>query len=120
MSCSALAAIVIGSDTPRDYVRGGAAAERVWISATRSNLGVQPLSPVFLYARNDNDRGGLSARFSTELAALQLRFDAVLGLLPGEAPALLLRLSHHAGSAVRSARLPLAQVLDPSSMAAAR
>ncbi|MGS0688041.1 Rv1355c family protein [Nakamurella sp. GG22] len=121
-TCSAVAVVTVGSDTGSDYVRGGAAVERVWISATRSNLGVQPLSPVFLYARDDTDRRGLSARFSVELADLQRRFEAILGLLPGEAPALVLRLSHHAGSTARSARLPLARVLtgDPSSMAAAR
>jgi len=121
-TCSALAVVTIGSDTPGDYVRGGAAAERVWISATRSNLGVQPVSPVFLYARNDTDRRGMSDRYSVELARLQQRFEAILGLLPAEVPALVLRLSHHAGSAVRSARLPLAQVLtvDRSPMAAAQ
>ncbi len=120
-TCSALAVITVGSDTPRDYLRGGAAAERVWISANRNDLGVQPLSPVFLYARDDTDRRGLSAPFSVELAHLQRRFEAVVGLQPREAPALVLRLCHHAGSAVRSARLPLAQILDVagSSMAAA-
>jgi hypothetical protein len=116
-----LAVITVGSDTPRDYLRGGAAAERVWISANRNDLGVQPLSPVFLYARDDTDRRGLSARFSIELAHLQHRFEAVVGLQPHEAPALVLRLSHHAGSAVRSARMPLAKILTVagSSMAAA-
>ncbi len=121
-TCSALAVITVGSDTPRDYVRGGAAAERVWVSATRSNLGVQPISPVFLYARNDTDRRGLSASFSVELTHLQRRFETILGLLPTEVPVLVMRLSHHAGSTVRSARLPSAQVLtvDRSSMEVAR
>jgi hypothetical protein len=64
----------------------------------------------------------MSDRYSVELARLQQRFEAILGLLPAEVPALVLRLSHHAGSAVRSARLPLAQVLmvDRSPMAAAQ
>jgi nitroreductase len=118
-TCSALAVIVVGSDSPLDYLHGGAAAERVWIGANRNGLGVHPLSPVFLYARSDDDRRGLSARFSVELANLQHRFEAILDLLPSEAPALVMRLSHHAGHAVRSARLPLAQLLDPLSMAAA-
>ncbi len=120
-ACSALAVITVGSDSPRDYVRGGAAAERVWICANRNDLGVQPLSPVFLYARDDDDRRGLSAQFSEELARLQFRFEAIVDLQPTEVPALVLRLSHHVGSAVRSARLPLAQILtaQSSSLAAA-
>jgi hypothetical protein len=121
-TCSALAVITVDSDAPGDYVRGGAAAERVWISATRNHLGVQPLSPVFLYARDDNDRNGLSERFNVELAGLQTRFETILGLRPGEAPVLILRLSHQAGTAIRSGRLPLAQVLtgDATPIAAAR
>ena len=59
----------------------------------------------------DADRRGLSARFSVELAGLQCRFEAILGLLPDEAPVLILRLSHRAGTAIRSGRLQLAQVL---------
>jgi molybdopterin/thiamine biosynthesis adenylyltransferase len=120
-TCSALAVITVCSDSPRDYLCGGAAAERVWISADRDDLGVQPLSPVFLYARDDNDRWALSPHFSLELAHLQRRFEEIVGLQPNEVPALVLRLSHHAGSAVRSARLPLAQVLTAavSLMAAA-
>ncbi len=114
---SALAVIALDGDSPSDYVRGGAAAERVWIRATRANLGVQPVSPVCLYARTEQDRNGLCAGFGAELAELQHRFDQILGLGARQAPALVLRLSHDAGSVTRSQRLPRASIVSitPSS-----
>ncbi len=110
-SCSALAVIAVNGDTPRDYLHGGAASARVWIRATKADLGVQPISPVFLYARSEQDRTDLSAEFGAELAALQCRFDHLVGLRTGQVPALVLRLSHDAGTPVRSERLPLAAIM---------
>ncbi len=94
-------------------VCGGAAA-KVWTVATEADLGVQPVSPIFLYARNQQERNTLSAEFGAELADLQHRFDSLIGLRTGQAPALVLRLIHDAGTAVRSERLPLAAIMAPS------
>ena len=109
---SAVAVIAIDGDTPRDYLRGGAAAERVWIRAGQDGLGVQPVSPVFLYARTDDELRGLSARFSTELAELQHRFDRIVGLGARQALALVIRISHDPGSVVRSRRRPRASIMS--------
>ena len=110
LSSSAVAVIALDRDTARDYLRGGAAAERVWIRACQDGLGVQPVSPVFLYARTEDDLRGLSARFCTELSELQRRFDRIVGL-GAQAPALVIRISHEPGSVVRSRRLPSASVI---------
>ena len=40
---------------PAWYVRGGAAVERLWLTAELHGLAVQPVSPVFLYAIDDKD-----------------------------------------------------------------
>src|SRR5664279_140543 len=109
---SAVAVIAIDGDTPRDYLRGGAAAERVWIRAGQDGLGVQPVSPVFLYARTDDELRGLSARFSTELAELQHRFDRIVGLGARQALALVIRISHDPGSVVRSRRRARASIVS--------
>ena len=109
---SAVAVIAIDGDTPSDYVRGGAAAERVWIRAGQDGLGVQPVSPVFLYARTDDELRGLSARFGAELAGLQHRFDRLVGLGAGQATALVIRISHDPGPVVRSRRLPRASIVS--------
>ena len=111
-SSSAVAVIAIDRDTAPDYLRGGAAAERVWIRACRDGLGVQPVSPVFLYARTQGDLCGLSARFTAELTELQHRFNRIVGLGVRQAPALVIRISHDPGSVVRSRRLPRASILS--------
>ena len=90
-SGSGLAVVTMNGDTAADYLRGGAAAERVWVTATNHGLDVQPISPVFLYARNDQDRHGLSTDFAGELARLQRDFDKLLSLGPDEVPVLVLQ-----------------------------
>ena len=109
---SAMAVITVTGDSAADYLRGGAAAEHVWVSATRNSLASQPISPVFLYARNDGDRRGLCVDFPAELGLLQDRFNRLLALKPDEVPVLVLRVSHDAGPVVRSGRLPMAEIVD--------
>jgi hypothetical protein len=112
ISSSAVAVIAVNRDTARDYLRGGAAAERVWIRACQDGLGVQPVSPLFLYARTQGDLRGLSARFSAELTELQHHFNRIVGLGARQAPALVIRISHDPGSVVRSRRLPRASIVS--------
>lgn len=110
---SALAIVTVDDDSTEAYVRGGMAVEQLWIRAEQQGLAVQPVSPVFLYARNDRDLVGLSAGFSSDLATLQRRFADIVGLTDCDVPVLVLRLSHDAApAAVRSQRLDLEAVLD--------
>jgi hypothetical protein len=89
-----------------DYVRGGSAAEAVWVCAQEHGLGVQPMSPVFLYARDSYDCVRLSDPFARELDALRVSMRGLLDLSGEESIALVLRLSHCPPETVRSARLP--------------
>ena len=66
---------------------------------------------LLLFYRDDRDRYRLSADFATELALLQARFNRVVGLVRDEVPILVLRLSHAAGPAIRSGRLPLPAIV---------
>lgn len=106
VSSSAIAVVVIDGDGPIDYLRGGNAAERLWICAEEAGLAVHPVSPVFLYARDASDLNKISQQFSTLVRTLRDRFNRILGLEATEAPALVLRLSHGASPAARSRRMP--------------
>jgi hypothetical protein len=64
----------------------------VWIAAQQQGFGVQPISPVFLYAHDSGDLDGLSPRFSRQLHELQLAFRELTDTT-GVRHALLLRLS---------------------------
>ncbi|MFI6775313.1 Rv1355c family protein [Nocardia sp. NPDC050412] len=90
-----------------DYARGGAAVQRVWIAAQRLGLAVQPVSPLFLYARHPDELKGISPDFADTLTSLQGRFLDLLGVPKHEIMALVLRLSFATAATVRSRRLPV-------------
>jgi molybdopterin/thiamine biosynthesis adenylyltransferase len=89
---SAIALIVVDGPALTDYARGGAALEALWINAEQCGFGVQPVSPVFLYAHNDTDMQILSPAYAEQLHSLQQAFRALLGISAGEYEVLLLRL----------------------------
>lgn len=105
-SASGLAAITVRSDSAADYVIGGMAMQRFWVTATRFGLGVYPIAPVFLYARSDDELAALAPGHVDELRALRDRFSRIMGIDIAEALILVLRVAHHPDAAVRSERLP--------------
>jgi nitroreductase len=112
-SSSAMAAIVIPRADPISYVRGGAAVERFWLAAEVHGLAVHPMSPIFLFAVDTEERLGLVGERNVDaLAEMTNRFNELFALADGEHAALLLRISHAARPDVRSARLPLTHLLS--------
>ena len=112
-SSSALAVVTVPRSDPTWYVRGGAAVERMWLTAELHGLAVQPVSPVFLYAVDEKDFLRLGGeRHVDTLFDLSQRFNEFWDLDDGEHVALLLRLSHAPPPSTRSARLPLSELLS--------
>ncbi|MET4046947.1 MULTISPECIES: Rv1355c family protein [unclassified Rhodococcus (in: high G+C Gram-positive bacteria)] len=109
-SSSALAVTVTSGHAPADFVRGGSGTQSVWITAQTHGLAVHPASPVFIYAHTDAEFDTLSPRHADALSRLRTRFHRVVGIEDGESIALVLRLSHTDGRAVRSRRRTSAQV----------
>jgi hypothetical protein len=115
-SSSALVLITVPRADPEWYVRGGSAVERFWLSAELHGLAVQPVSPVFLYARGEEDLLKLGGeRHLDEMFRLSQRFEGLWDLNEGETMVMVLRVHHAAPPSVRSARLPLAHVLSRDS-----
>jgi molybdopterin/thiamine biosynthesis adenylyltransferase len=112
-SASAMAAVVVPRADPIAYVRGGAAVERLWLNAERCGLALHPLSPVFLFAVDADERLGLVGERNIDaLTGLTHRFNDLFGLADGERVALLLRVLRAPPPAVKSARLPLDHLLS--------
>lgn len=110
---SGLAAVTVSHDNATDYVIGGMAMERFWVLATRFGLGVYPVSPLFMYARNDDELSALAPGHIAELRTLRDRFGHIMGIDETEALVLVLRVVHHPAGVVRSERLPRrANILD--------
>jgi len=101
---SALAVIAVPGGSLADYARGGSAAEAVWIVAQRCGLAVQPISPIFIYARDAEDLAGVSAEFQHELSARQEDFRQLVGIDSEDGVALILRFAVSEPASVRSLR----------------
>ena len=93
LASSALAVVSVPGHDLRDYAKGGAAVELVWITAQQHGLCVQPVSPVFLYAQGRADFEELSPRFADELTQLQREFRGLVDLPADESIVLVLRLA---------------------------
>lgn len=107
ISSGALALIQTDDISLTGYARGGSAAEAVWIVAQQHGLSVQPISPVFQYAHTADELHELSPQFAGRLAELQRQFVGLTAIGPGEATALILRLTSAPPPSVRSRRRPL-------------
>ena len=94
VGAAGLAVISTTGSELTDYARGGAATEAVWIHAEQLGLGVQPISPVFLYARTAEELSALSERYCDDLAELQSAFRTLAGIAADEEIVLVLRLVH--------------------------
>jgi hypothetical protein len=101
---SALAVISVPGGSLIDYAHGGAAAEAVWITAQQRGLAVQPMSPIFLYARGRDDLAGVSTAFGDELGRLQEKFGQLVGLATDAVLVLVLRVAVSEPGSVRSLR----------------
>lgn len=112
-TASAMAAIIVPRADPMAYVRGGAAVERFWLTAELRGLAVHPVSPVFLFAVDADERLGLVGERNIDaLTELTHRFNNLFELGDGERVALLLRVLRAPSPAVKSARLPLDHLLS--------
>jgi molybdopterin/thiamine biosynthesis adenylyltransferase len=104
LASSAVAVISVAGGTLGDYARGGSAAEAVWITAEQRGWAVQPISPVFLYARDAEDLAELSTPFADELGDLQQEFRRLVRIPADASPALVLRFAVTGPASVRSRR----------------
>jgi hypothetical protein len=87
------------------HITAGAAAELVWIIAQHNGLSVQPISPVFPYARTRSELDELSPTFADEFAELQRDFHTLAGI-PNESTVPLLRFTIGPPPSVHSRRNP--------------
>lgn len=103
-SSSALAVVSVRGRRLTDYALAGSAVEAVWVGAQRCGLAVQPVSPAFLYAHDDQDRSALSPGHAEALHDLQYAFRRLTSTERDESQALVLRLSYAPRPTVRSRR----------------
>jgi molybdopterin/thiamine biosynthesis adenylyltransferase len=96
-----------------DYALGGSAVESVWIRAQQHGLAVQPVSPAFLYAHDDEDLRELSSAFAEDLGDLQYNFRKLAGTEPAESQVLVLKFCRAPRPSVPSRRRGRHRVSSP-------
>ena len=111
---SCLAVVSTDGRELTDYARAGSAVEAVWIVAQQCGLAAQPISPVFLYAHDDEDLRTLSPTHASTLRRLGDEFRQLSAIAPGESLALVLRFADAPATSVRSRR----RAIDSSSLLA--
>jgi nitroreductase len=107
-SSSAFAVVTVEGTDPASYLRGGAAVERVWLTAERAGLAIQPVSPVFIFASEPAHYTSLVPSPVVEhLQDIAREFRHLTGVPEPETIALVLRISHATAPTARSMRLPI-------------
>jgi hypothetical protein len=110
---AAVGVISVSGQSLSDYAHGGSAVESVWIRAQQHGLAVQPVSPAFLYAHDDEDLRELSPAFAEDLGDLQYNFRKLADTEAGESQVLVLRFSRAPRPSVPSRRRGLHGVSSP-------
>ncbi|WP_255413048.1 Rv1355c family protein [Mycobacterium hubeiense] len=101
---SALAVVTVEGQRLVDYARGGSAMEAVWIIAQQHGLAVQPVSPLFLYAHDQQELRKLSAPFAPSLQRLRHTFRELAGTREDESQVIMLKFCTAPPASVRSRR----------------
>jgi molybdopterin/thiamine biosynthesis adenylyltransferase len=111
-SSSAIAVVTCPDTRRRSYLAGGGAVQRLWLTANRAGLAVQPVSPLSVFAVDQEDFEGLvPPAYVVRLRELAGRLRGVAAMGDGEQIALVLRLSIAVPPSTRSRRIPLESVL---------
>ena len=112
-STSAIGLLTTSGVAPSDYLRGGRALQRVWLTATKLCVALQPWTGLpYLFARVERGGGaGLSSGEIAELRQLRERYRRVFDIHAGDAEVLLFRLSLADAPSAISLRRPVDRVL---------
>jgi nitroreductase/molybdopterin/thiamine biosynthesis adenylyltransferase len=109
----AVGLITIGGIDQHAYFQAGRALQRVWLTATRLGLALQPMSVApYLFLRLTGEPGaGLTPSETRILTGLRQRFASVFQPREGQAQALLFRLTHAPPPSTRALRRRVSAIL---------
>lgn len=112
-SASAIGFITMPSYTPLDFLKGGAAMQRAWLSATAQKISFQPiLAPLFMFNLLLRSEDTIFSHDTiSELADLRTRFGKIFDISDSNAEVFLFRL-FNGEEPKRSLRKPVSEVLN--------
>ena len=106
-SCSALGLITLKDNSPKSYLDGGRAFERLWLKVTQQNLSLQPLTGVFLLMQRiiAGQASDLSQEHINEIKNAYKKTSEIFNLNGGTI-ALMFRIGGGGSPSARTLRLP--------------
>ena len=108
----ALLVLTAAGSADRDYLNAGRLLERIWLEAARDEVGLHPMSPLFLYATSPSDLvGRLEAGDVQKMWKLRVELAALCGFEAEQPLALTMRATSVTDVSVRSQRESLADRL---------
>jgi hypothetical protein len=109
---SGLAIVTVPDARPASFVRGGSAVQQLWLAANAAGLAVQPVSPVSVFAVDDEDFAGLVPDpYVVRLQMLTARLRGLFDLPEGRPIGLVVRLAYAPPPSTPSMRIPLEDAL---------
>ena len=113
-SSSAVGLLTMSGGERTDYFRGGRAFERVWLTAARLGVALQPMTALsYLFARVHHGGGGdLDPATLAGLRALWPAWAKLFSLTGAEAEVLVFRLSAADPPSSRAPRCPVDEILE--------
>ena len=115
LSSAGLCVVTVRRSEPEWFVRAGAAMERLWLLGERLGVAMQPVSPLYLFALDDQDLLDLGGeRRFEELSSHRDRFRASWQLDENEVMSMVFRLFQAPAPTVHSIRRSLGDVLTRS------
>jgi hypothetical protein len=116
LKSGALGVLSVPEPTPEEFLRGGRALERIWLSAQAEGLSLQPLGSLSIFFAHVQLLGGrrLSPRHAARVARLMERFRHLVPWAPDRVLLLLFRLGRSAPPRFRSLRRRVEEVIECS------
>jgi len=112
-SSSAIGLISMPEYSPENFVKGGEALQRAWITANLNGLSFQPISgTLFVFDRfNQTNGAGMTANMAKELESLQYDLRKIFPALGNNCGIFMFRLSYADEASSRSLKRPLEDIL---------
>jgi len=113
-SASAIGFITMPNYNKENFINGGRAWQRMWLSATEKKIGVQPLLvPLMFFIRHIHGEGvGMPVIMNEEIGLLRERFKKVFSVNDNSAEVFLFRLCIADIPKTQSLRLPIDRTLE--------
>lgn len=114
LSSAGIGLITMPEYSAENFIKGGEAVQRVWLSANLNGLSIHPVSaPIFFLARlNEGNGAEMTTDMIKELEELEAILNKIFSSLEKKQGIFMFRLSYADDASVRSFRKPVEEILQ--------